>query len=99
MIQTGDCEQTYPRQPADIHAACHRLFQPTRKGVRGSYTGKRAEKLSAQRITSLFGEHELTIVQHKSKRGVCRTVQSLTSADIDRNDAWVSFNLCLLLVR
>jgi hypothetical protein len=51
------------------------------------------EKLSAQRITSQFGEHELTLVQHKSKRGAGRVVQSLTPADIDNNDAWVSFVL------
>lgn len=70
-----------------------RLFQPARKGMRGSYTGKRMAKLSAQRITSQFGEHELTLVQHKSKRGVGRVVQSLTPADVDNNDAWVSFIL------
>ncbi|KAG1877245.1 hypothetical protein F4604DRAFT_1924320 [Suillus subluteus] len=66
------------------------LFQPARKGTRGSYTGKRTAKLSAQRITSQFGEHELTLVQHKSKRGVGRVVQSLTPADVDNNDAWAA---------
>ncbi|KAG1873455.1 hypothetical protein C8R48DRAFT_769887 [Suillus tomentosus] len=66
------------------------LFQPARKGARGSYTGRRTAKLSAQRITSQFGEHELTLVQHRSKRGVGRVVQSLTPADIDNNDAWAA---------
>jgi len=73
--------------------AIHRLFQPSRKGTRGSYTGKRAAKLSAQRISSQFGQHELTVIQHQSKRGISRTVQSLTSANIDSNDAWVHYTL------
>ncbi|KAG1787536.1 uncharacterized protein HD556DRAFT_1312722 [Suillus plorans] len=64
------------------------LFQPARKGTRGSYTGRRTAKQSAQRITSQFWEHELTLVQHKSKLGVGCVVQSLTPADIDNNNAW-----------
>ncbi|KAG1896037.1 uncharacterized protein F5891DRAFT_1193475 [Suillus fuscotomentosus] len=66
------------------------LFQPARKGARGSYTGRRTAKLSTQRITSQFGEHELTLVQHRSKQGIGRVVQSLTPADVDNNDAWAA---------
>ncbi|KAG2120149.1 hypothetical protein DEU56DRAFT_918481 [Suillus clintonianus] len=41
--------------PSDVPGkltVLHSLFQPTQKGTRGSYTGKRMAKLSAQRITS-----------------------------------------------
>ncbi|KAG0694257.1 hypothetical protein DFH29DRAFT_880844 [Suillus ampliporus] len=79
------------RQYATDDTSWRLLFQPAQKGTRGSYIGKRMAKLSAQRITSQFGEQELTLVQHKSKRGgISRMVQSLTPADINSNDAWVS---------
>ncbi|KAG0702939.1 hypothetical protein DFH29DRAFT_874793 [Suillus ampliporus] len=40
---------------------------------------------------SQFGEQELTLVQHKSKRGgISCMVQSLTPADINSNDAWAT---------
>ena len=38
---------------------------------------------------SQFGENKLTTVQHKSKRGINRTVQSLTTANVENNDSWV----------
>ncbi|KAG2145144.1 hypothetical protein DEU56DRAFT_754025 [Suillus clintonianus] len=77
------------REYATDDSSWRLLFQPAQKGTRGSYTGKRMAKLSAQRITSQFGEHELTLVQHKSKRGgISRMVHSLTPADINSNDAW-----------
>ncbi|KAG2113229.1 hypothetical protein DEU56DRAFT_919729 [Suillus clintonianus] len=79
------------REYATDDSSWRLLFQPAQKGTRGSYTGKRMAKLSAQRITSQFGEHELTLVQHKSKRGgISRMVHSLTPADINSNDAWAT---------